>query len=76
MNKIKKFLKSRTVWMGLIAAVANLAALVGLTHIAGVPVEEIAKNKAVLASQVTVIAAGICDLLAILFRIKAKAKFD
>jgi len=71
--KLKTVLKSRTVWSGLIGAVLNVAALAGLTHIAGLPVEELADNKGVLASQVTVIAAGICDLLAIVFRVKAKA---
>ena len=74
--KLVTYLKSRTVWSGIIGAALNLAALVGLTTIAGMPVEELADNKAVLASQITVIAAGACDLLAILFRIRAKAKFD
>jgi hypothetical protein len=74
--KLQAYLKSRTVWSGLIGAVLNVAALIGIHYIAGMPVEELADNKGVLASQMTVIAAGVCDLLAIVFRIRAKAKFD
>ena len=74
--KLKTLFKSRTVWMGAIAFVLNVAALAGMTKIAGMPVEDLADNKGVMASQITVIAAGLCDLLAILFRVKAKAKFD
>jgi hypothetical protein len=73
--KLKTLAKSRTVWAGAIGGVLNLLALAGVTMVAGMPVEELAENKAVLASQVTVIAAGICDLLAILFRVKAKVDF-
>jgi len=76
MNKIGKYLKSRTVWMGLIAAALNIMALAGLDNLAGMPIDELARNKEVMASQITVIAAGAFDLLTILFRIKAKAKFE
>jgi hypothetical protein len=76
MSQIVKYLKSRTVWVALIAFTCNLLAALQVQHIAGLPVDQIATHKEVIASQTTVIAAGLCDLLAILFRIKAKAKFD
>ena len=62
--------------MGVIAAGLNLAAMFQIDKLAGMPLEDIQANQGQLASQVTVIAAGIADVLAIVFRIKAKAKFD
>lgn len=74
--QITKYLKSRTVWAGLIAFVLNIAAMLQISAIAGMPIEDIAANKGQLASQITVIAAGICDVLAIIFRIRVEANFD
>lgn len=76
MSKIIKYAKSRTVWVALIAGLCNIAAYYQIDRLAGLPVEEILNNKEVLASQLTVIAAGVLDAAAIIFRIKAKAKFD
>ena len=75
-NKVRMYLKSRTVWMGVIAAGMNLAAMFQIDKLAGMPIEEIQANQGQLASQLTVIAAGVFDVLTIVFRIKAKAKFD
>jgi len=70
---LRKWAKSRTVWVGAIAAVCNALVLLQIDNLAGMPVEEIAANKGVLGSQLTVIAAGVADVLAIVFRIRAKA---
>jgi len=75
-TKLKKYLKSRTVWVALIAGVLNVIALFNVHSVAGIPVEQIEGNKEVMASQLTVIAAGVMDVLAIVFRIRAKATFD
>lgn len=74
--RLVTYLKSRTVWSGLIGFVLTVLAAMQIDNLAGMPVEEIGANKGVLASQLTVIAAGVCDLLAIVFRIRAKAKLN
>ena len=74
--RVMAYLKSRTVWMGLLGFILTGLTALQVDSLVGLPVDELVNNKAVLASQLTAIAAGVCDLLAILFRIKAKAKFE
>ncbi len=76
LKKLRKYLKSRTVWVALVAAALNIVAVFNIDKLAGMDVAELEASKGVIASQLTVLAAGACDLIAIFFRIRAKASFD
>lgn len=70
--KLTTALKSRTVWCGIIVtAIAAIKLILG-DSIGDVPLDEVEKNKELLASNFVLVVQGLLGVGAIIFRIKAK----
>ena len=75
MKQYIKYLKSRTVWMGIVTAGLSVTSALRQDNVVGLPIDEIEANKNVLVNQLTAMGTALAGVLAIFFRIHAKQEF-